>query len=131
MMLLHYKTKKDLKQNVGKELNYSETSLFGPEYKNNGSFVGCDIKRKFFAKITIQDNLIKKVCWKKKLLNGIPEARPRASEALEKKLKRIEKGIRLQAFKRVGPPIKNQGPSARVDNLQAIGYYRTYVKERN
>ena len=49
MMHLHYKTKKDLKQNVGKELNYSETSIFGSEYKGNGTFVGCDVSRKFFA----------------------------------------------------------------------------------
>ena len=33
-------------------------------------------------------------------------------------------GTRFQAPKRVGPPIKNQGPSAKVDRLQAIGYYR-------
>ena len=24
----------------------------------------------------------------------------------------------------MGPPIKNQGPSARVDRLQAVGYYK-------
>ena len=27
----------------------------------------------------------------------------------------------FQAPKRVGPPIKNQGPSAKVDRLQAVG----------
>ena len=62
MMQLNYKTKKDLKKDMGQELNYIETSIFGPEYKSNGSFVGCDIKRKFFAKITMENNLIKKVC---------------------------------------------------------------------
>ena len=61
MMHLHYKTKKDLKQNVGKELNYSETSIFGSEYKSNGTFVGCDVSRKFFAKVTMENDLIKKV----------------------------------------------------------------------
>ena len=39
-------------------------------------------------------------------------------EARKKKQKRIS----LQARKRVGPPIRNQGPS--VDSLQALGYYR-------
>ena len=61
MMQLNYKTKKDLKQNIGQELNYLETSIFGVEYKSNGTFVGCDIKRKFFAKVTMADGLIKKV----------------------------------------------------------------------
>ena len=32
-------------------------------------------------------------------------------------------GTRFQAPKRVGPPVKNQGSSARVDSLQAVGYY--------
>ena len=63
MMQLNYKTKKDLKQNIGKELNYSETSIFGEEYKKNGTFVGCDSKRKFFAKVTMEDGLIKKVAY--------------------------------------------------------------------
>ena len=35
---------------------------------------------------------------------------------------------RFQAPKRVGPPIKNQGPS-RVDKLQAVGYYRIMNKK--
>ena len=32
---------------------------------------------------------------------------------------------RFQAPKRVGPPIRNQGPS-RLDSLQAVGYYGNY-----
>ena len=58
---VNYKTKKELKNNIGSELDYTETSIFGDEYKNNGTFVGCDVKRKFFAKITIENNIIKKV----------------------------------------------------------------------
>ena len=58
---VNYKTKKELKNNIGNELDYTETSFFGNEYKNNGTFVGCDVKRKFFAKITIENNIIKKV----------------------------------------------------------------------
>jgi len=38
--------------------------------------------------------------------------------------------IRFQAPERVGPPIKNQGPSS-LDSLQAVGYNRIYVKERS
>jgi hypothetical protein len=61
MMHLHYKSKKDLKKNVGNELNYSETSIFGSEYKSNGAFVGTNPKRSFFAKITVENDLIKQV----------------------------------------------------------------------
>ena len=32
MMILNYETKKELKENIGKPLNYTETSWFGPEY---------------------------------------------------------------------------------------------------
>jgi hypothetical protein len=58
---VHYKTKKDLKNNVGKELDYTETNIFKDEYTPNGIVIGCDINRKFFAKITIENNIIKKV----------------------------------------------------------------------
>ena len=61
MMHLLYNTKKELKQNVGKGLKYSETSFFGEEYKSDGTFVGCDVSRKFFAKVTMENDLIKKV----------------------------------------------------------------------
>tara|TARA_B110000046_G_scaffold156052_1_gene166666 strand:+ start:104 stop:295 length:192 start_codon:yes stop_codon:yes gene_type:complete len=58
---VHYKTKKDLKNNVGSELDYTETNIFKDEYTPNGVVIGCDINRKFFAKITIENNIIKKV----------------------------------------------------------------------
>jgi len=58
---VNYKTKKELKNNIGNELNYIETSIFGDEYKENGTIIGCDVKRKFFAKITIENNIIKNV----------------------------------------------------------------------
>jgi len=38
MMGAHYPSKKELKANVGKPLRYEETSFFGPEYKENGTF---------------------------------------------------------------------------------------------
>ena len=31
MMIAHYPTKKELKENIGKPLNYTETSVFGIE----------------------------------------------------------------------------------------------------
>jgi hypothetical protein len=64
MMGASYKTKKDLKANVGKELKYVETSIFGPEYKDNGKFcvVGpSPYNRKWYAIVTMENGLIKKV----------------------------------------------------------------------
>jgi len=54
-------------QHIGKPLNYIETSMFGEEYKPNGTFVGCNRphitghKREFFASVTMENGLIKKV----------------------------------------------------------------------
>ena len=39
-------------------------------------------------------------------------------------IKKNKKRIRAQAPERVGPPIKNQGPSNKLDSLQALGYYK-------
>ena len=55
MLVLHYPSKKVLKENIGKRLNYTETSLFGAEYVSTGKLVGCNrphltgFKREFFA----------------------------------------------------------------------------------
>lgn len=59
-----YKTKKDLKNSVGKPLNFCETSFFGPEYKADGKFavVGPTAEqRKWFAEVTMREGLIAKV----------------------------------------------------------------------
>ena len=58
---LYYKTKKELKNNIGSELDYSETNIFKDEYKENGVVIGCDVDRKWFAKITIKNNIIERV----------------------------------------------------------------------
>ena len=58
---LYYKTKKELKNNIGSELDYSETNMFKDEYKENGIVIGCDVNRKWFAKITIKNNIIERV----------------------------------------------------------------------
>ena len=40
MIQLLYETKKQLKENVGSELEYIETSFFGEEYKSTGTITG-------------------------------------------------------------------------------------------
>jgi len=60
-MYAHYVSKKALKENVGAPLNYEETSFFGPEYKENGTFVVTNKKRSFFAEVTMKDRKIQKV----------------------------------------------------------------------
>jgi hypothetical protein len=64
MMGANYKTKKDLKAAVGQALRYQETSFFGPEFKENGTFcvVGpSPTVRKWYASVTMQNGLIQKV----------------------------------------------------------------------
>ena len=67
MMLLNYTSKKELKASIGKTLNYQETSMFGPEYKENGTFTGARRPhlqgggREFFASVTMLNGLIKSV----------------------------------------------------------------------
>jgi hypothetical protein len=67
MMLLHYKSKKELKGCIGQPLRYEETSVFGPEYLDNGTFTGARRPhlqgggREFFAQITMKDGLISEV----------------------------------------------------------------------
>jgi len=58
MLQLLYETKKELKKNVGKELEYIETSFFGEEYKSTGTITGCNKKRSWFANVVMQDNKI-------------------------------------------------------------------------
>jgi len=68
MLILNYKSKKELKDQIGKPLDYTETSVFGPEYKPDGIIVGSNRPhstnnrgREFFAEVTLKNNLIKKV----------------------------------------------------------------------
>ena len=66
-MVVVYPSKKVLKENIGKSLRYIETSMFGPEYKANGTIVVANrphitgIGREFFAQVTMENGLIKKV----------------------------------------------------------------------
>jgi len=67
MMIVHYASKKDLKAAIGQPLKYSETSMFGPEFKADGNF--CVARRphlqgggrEFFASVTMKGGLIAKV----------------------------------------------------------------------
>ena len=61
MLQLLYETKKELKENVGKELEYIETSFFGEEYKSTGTITGCNKKRSWFANVIMQNDKIIKV----------------------------------------------------------------------
>ena len=70
-MILNYKSKKQIRENIGQPLDFTETSMFGPEYKADGSFCGCNRPyspeypkfaqrkgREFFAQITMVNGLI-------------------------------------------------------------------------
>jgi len=66
MMIFNYESKKELKENIGNQLRYTETSFFGNEYESNGTFIGCNRPslpegtgtREFFASVTMQNDLI-------------------------------------------------------------------------
>ena len=67
MLILNYKSKKELREQIGRHLDYTETSMFGPEYKSDGVIVGSNRPhttnnegREFFAEVTLKNNLIKK-----------------------------------------------------------------------
>ena len=66
-MLGLYPSKKVLKENIGKPLKYMETSVFGPEYRDNGIFAIANrpkitgIGTEWFAELTMQDGLISKI----------------------------------------------------------------------
>ena len=65
MMGARYPTKKALKEAVGQPLRYTETSIFGAEYRANGVVyvVGpCPYtNRKWYAQVTMKRGLIAKV----------------------------------------------------------------------
>ena len=67
MIVFNYPSKKALKENIGKRLNFIETSMFGPEYTDNGQLTGANrphitgIGREFFAQITMRNGLIDSV----------------------------------------------------------------------
>ena len=65
MLVTGYKSKKELKAAIGSQLQYEETSMFGPEYKSTGSLVVAHRPlvtglpgREFFAKVKMEDDRI-------------------------------------------------------------------------
>lgn len=64
MLAANYRFKKDLADSVGQGLSFTETSMFGPEYKPNGIFpvVGpSPYVRSWFAEVTMKGGKISKV----------------------------------------------------------------------
>lgn len=66
-LIVKYQSKKVLKESIGQRLKYIETSLFGPEYQDNGTLTVANrphitgIGREFFANVTMQSGIIKGV----------------------------------------------------------------------
>lgn len=60
-----YPTKKACKECIGQEPKFIETSMFGNEYHGDGTYavVGPDPERnrKWYAEVTVQNGVIKKV----------------------------------------------------------------------
>ena len=59
-----YKTKKQIKENIGKPFRHVETSMFGLEFKPDGVNVVVGpsaYDRKWYAQVTCKDGLIVKV----------------------------------------------------------------------
>ena len=67
MLVFNYESKKALKESIGKPLRYIETSMFGAEYRENGTLTGANRPhithkgREFFANVVMADGLIKSV----------------------------------------------------------------------
>jgi hypothetical protein len=67
MIIFNYPSKKVLKENIGKRLDFIETSMFGPQYISNGTLTGANrphitgIGREFFANVTLENDIIVKV----------------------------------------------------------------------
>jgi hypothetical protein len=66
-LLVLYDTKKELKAAIGQRLQFSETSMFGAEYRDDGVLTVAHRPhitgrgREFFAQVTIRDGLIAEV----------------------------------------------------------------------
>ncbi len=66
-LVVKYPSKKVLKENIGNRLRYIETSLFGPEYSENGVLTVANrphitgLGREFFAQVYMENGLIAKV----------------------------------------------------------------------
>jgi hypothetical protein len=67
-LLVHYPSKKALRENIGLRLRYEETSFHGPEYRPDGWLTVAGrpaysnvVKREFFARVLMRAGVIEKV----------------------------------------------------------------------
>ena len=64
MLIANYATKKECKAAIGQPLRYTETSMFGPEYRRDGMLTVAHRPhitgrgREWFGQITMRDGLI-------------------------------------------------------------------------
>lgn len=68
MLIFNYPSKKALAECIGQPLKFTETSLFGAEYRPNGTLTGSNRPsitnnggREFFANVVMANGLIAKV----------------------------------------------------------------------
>ena len=72
MLIALYPSKKEMKTHIGEPLKYVETSMFGEEYKADGTFAVCNRPslpqgckepgaREFFAQVTMKVGFIAQV----------------------------------------------------------------------
>lgn len=63
-LIANYPSKKDCKASIGKPLRYIETSIFRPEYRDNGTLTVANRPhitgkgREWFGQVTMKDGLI-------------------------------------------------------------------------
>ena len=63
-LVVKYPSKKALKESLGQRLKYTETSLFGPEYRADGWLTVANrphitgLGREFFAQVKMESGLI-------------------------------------------------------------------------
>ena len=64
MLVVYYKSKKELKESIGTSLSYTESSVFGKEFKCDGKLIVSNrphltgLGREFFAEVTMKNNKI-------------------------------------------------------------------------
>lgn len=67
MLIFNYDSKRALKECIGQQLRYTETSMFGAEYKPDGVLTGANRPhitgrgREFFANVTLKNGVIVQV----------------------------------------------------------------------
>ena len=67
MLIARYPSKKACKESIGQPFKYQETSIFGPEYRDNGTLTVANrphitgMGREWFGQVTLENGLIKSV----------------------------------------------------------------------